>query len=69
MKNWEPFVSGPALACAQSDEKAREGESTTWAAAHHGEKEGSGMLHGEGFVLEFFPIDGFTTGSYITCKR
>ena len=68
MKNCEPFVLAPALACAQSDEKERR-EGTTWAAAHHGKKEGTGMLHGEGFVFEFFPIDGFTTSSYITCKR
>jgi hypothetical protein len=34
------------------------------AAAHHGEKEGSGVLGREGFILEFLAIDGFTTSSY-----
>jgi hypothetical protein len=69
MKNCEPLVLGPALAYAQSDKEAREGESTTWAAAYHGEKEGPGMLDREGFILKLFTIDGFAAGSYITRKK
>jgi hypothetical protein len=69
MKNCEPLVFAPAFACSQSDEKAREGEGTRWAAAYHGEKEGSCMLGREGFVLELFAIDGFATGPYITGRR
>ena len=68
MKNCEPLVLGPALAYAQSGEEAREEEGTTWAAAYHGEKEGSCMLDREGLILKLFTIDGFATGSYITHK-
>jgi len=34
------------------------------AAAHHGEKEGSGVLDREGFILELLAIDGLATSSY-----
>ncbi len=34
------------------------------AAAHHGEKEGSGVLDREGFILELLAIDGFAACSY-----
>ena len=34
-----------------------------WAAAHHGEKEGSRMLDREGFILELLTIDGFAASS------
>jgi len=33
-------------------------------AAHHGEKEGSGMLDSEGFIFELLTINGFATSSY-----
>jgi hypothetical protein len=33
------------------------------ASAHHGEKEGSCMLDGEGFILELLTIDGFAASS------
>lgn len=68
MKNCEPLVLGPALACAQSD-KERQRRYGLRAAAHHGKKKRLRMLDREGFVLELFTIDGLATGSYSTRGR
>ena len=57
IKNCEPLVLGPALAYAQLNKETREGEGTTWAAAYHREKEGSGMLDREGLILKLFTVD------------
>jgi hypothetical protein len=33
------------------------------STTHHGEQEGLGVLHIESFIVKFFAVDGFTSGS------
>jgi hypothetical protein len=64
MKNCEPLVFGPALACGSSGKAREQNDMRCGTAAHHGEKERSRVLGKEGFIFELLTINGFATSPY-----
>jgi hypothetical protein len=53
MKNWDPFVLGPAFALISVRTRLQRHGTLTY----HGQKERFGVLHGERLILELLSVD------------
>lgn len=62
MKNWEPLVSLPALACMVCGEHARM-DPGDMRDPYHGEEERLVVVYRERLVCKLFTVDGLSTGT------